>query len=864
MPPVFAASEGKVQSRPPQAEMEIRFRPGSGGGRVEVGVSGAPVVEIPGDTRHDPSFVYQDAAVAVRIFPPGSTTPLVTAGKSRFPASSDRVVVVGFTIPAGASGAWRCVIKNTGPTSILCDGLVVFTALQRRIEETPIAISLLNTALSGVLRAVGVRVRFNGGTATVGVSPELRAIIGNAVADRTFELDTDVRDVNLDTLQVEAINLPNARPGLRLRADFETIGPVELERSFDLPIASIGPIALRKQLTLGFDLQQARLEITIELVSEGPLDRRRIVPRLVSIEPRIEVEGNDVVEFLRDVADVIDVAVPRFEVPDFDDWATDALRDELEAMLTSSAFRDRVGTYLTESFMFLAERDHRFHGLRSDGQSFIVEHTDPAAAPLAVSPGLSPVTTSAPAPPRRAGRAGDESMARLARIDRIVVLMLENRSFDHVLGHLALDGRRDVDGLTGREANTAPGNVRVGVNPLVGSSFLYDPAHDIDEVLDQIGDGSMNGFLESFVERFPTAELAGERRRTPLSYLTGSQLWATGFLAEHYLTCNRWFCSFPGATQPNRFCTLSGRTDGRGNLAPGDRDLGYLRLPTIFEALTVAGVDWAYYEHDVGFLRFYDRYRIDSDHVRPIGSPDPTADRTGGRGFFERARQGRLPQVVFIDPDFVQIPPQHLANDDHPPADISRGQALIASIYDALVRQPGNRFANTMFVVTYDEHGGFYDHVAPPGSRPPFAGVAPAGAGFAPVLRPGAGPNVHPETAMMGPRVPTLVISPQVGAGVASDVVFDHTSIGRTILLRFLGADAPFLGSRMAVANHLGQVLAPEVRTDRPVLATSTPPTDPDDDVPDGGQLPIVARRRGPAPLDDFHEAIRRFGRAPR
>jgi phospholipase C len=252
--------------------------------------------------------------------------------------------------------------------------------------------------------------------------------------------------------------------------------------------------------------------------------------------------------------------------------------------------------------------------------------------------------------------------------------------------------------------------------------------------------------------------------------------------------------------------------------------------------------------------------------VLPIGSRDPELDTPEGDSFFARARSGTLPPVVFIDPDFVQIPPQRVANDDHPPADVGRGQALIAEIYQALVDQPGDRFANTLFVITYDEHGGFYDHVPPPGASSDLGGVAWDRSGFVPL--PGAaGPfvPVHPDASTYGPRVPTIVISPQVDAGGTTDVLFDHTSIGRTILLRFLGHDDPSLGGRMSVANHLGHVLRSEIRTDRPRLIPIPPPDEPDEpDIPDGGSVPLVPappRRRRPAEPGDFHEAIRRFGR---
>ena len=134
---------------------------------------------------------------------------------------------------------------------------------------------------------------------------------------------------------------------------------------------------------------------------------------------------------------------------------------------------------------------------------------------------------------------------------------------------------------------------------------------------------------------------------------------------------------------------------------------------------------------------------------------------------------------------------------------------------------PGDRFARTLFVVTYDEHGGFYDHVAPPGTsrfqppRPPQEN-APAARGGTVVAAPRRTiDRVHPEAGTYGVRVPALLVSPRVAGDAVTDLELDHTSIAKTILLRFVGTGYRPLGARMAGVHHLGEVLQPRARPDR-------------------------------------------------
>jgi phospholipase C len=308
----------------------------------------------------------------------------------------------------------------------------------------------------------------------------------------------------------------------------------------------------------------------------------------------------------------------------------------------------------------------------------------------------------------------------------------------------------------------------------------FGPHHEHDHVVAQVAGGTMRGFAGDFISRFPNVD-----PQFAMQFYTDEHVPVFDALAATYTICDRWFCSHPGPTQPNRFCTLSGHTPVVDNFAFDDPILGYLRMPTLFDVLTGAGIDWVYYEGDIGFLRTYDRYRLDDEHVIPFDDP---AD-----GFLRRAELGLLPPVTFIDPNFTDIPPAKAANDDHAPADLRQGQRLIRDIHDALTGSV--HWSRTLFVVTYDEHGGFYDHVAPPGTPPSD--------------QPQAVPPVHPTgDSFFGPRVPTFAISPFVGPGRVDSTVFDHTSIAATILRRFVGEIPPELGPRPATANHLGGLLS--------------------------------------------------------
>jgi phospholipase C len=373
----------------------------------------------------------------------------------------------------------------------------------------------------------------------------------------------------------------------------------------------------------------------------------------------------------------------------------------------------------------------------------------------------------------------------LAKIDHIVVLMMENRSFDHMLGgFLKLEqGRADVDGPAADDANEWESK-RYEVHAATSTKLVkeQDPCHSAECVDDQVS-GEMGGFARNYAQtrkkKFP-----GDTPATVMAYHTGAQLPVYAFLAEQFAVCDRWFSSVPGATMPNRCYAIAGRAQGsRDNISPP-----LYHLESFVRHLDRARVSWRWYSHDdVPLLWFIDQYYAASHLSRPA-----YFDRQGligRRSFLQDAAAGKLPAVSWIDPNFVDVSfgPEG-SNDDHPPTDLRAGQDLVLKLFHALVRGP--QWSSTLLVITYDEHGGFFDHVHPEEAE-----------------------DDDPKFRRYGARVPALVISPWVDTRQVSRVTFDHTSIIKTILTRFCRAQdgsIPNMGKRVRAANHLGELLGRE------------------------------------------------------
>ena len=387
----------------------------------------------------------------------------------------------------------------------------------------------------------------------------------------------------------------------------------------------------------------------------------------------------------------------------------------------------------------------------------------------------------------------------LSNIDHIVVLMLENRSFDHMLGYLSLPatlggkGRTDVDGLTGNETNEDENGDPVPVRRMASPKMNGDPCHEWDCVEEQLSNNN-GGFFINY------DKTVASNPEFIMHYFTGADVPVFDHLARDFTICDRWFCSLPGPTQPNRAYSLAGTSDGKKHNFTKKELLKFkgFTSPTIFEKLP-ANVSWQCYSHDISALRFFTKYR--AALIDEIDKVDK---------FFTDAAAGTLANVSWIDPDFGLAYYVGPPNDDHPPHDMRHCQNLASDVYNALLNSP--KWSKTLLIITYDEHGGFYDHVSPREFTPA---------------------DDNQEFAKYGVRVPALVISPWVGkqAAFGSDdhglghdkVVFDHTSILRTILRRFAAdgnGNVPGMTARVDAANDLGALLTEQQpRTD----CTATP-----------------------------------------
>lgn len=353
------------------------------------------------------------------------------------------------------------------------------------------------------------------------------------------------------------------------------------------------------------------------------------------------------------------------------------------------------------------------------------------------------------------------------KIAHLVVLVLENRSFDNILGWLYPD-RDDFDGLIGTEANplTAPdGSVtQIGVwnsNDVTAEAACMpdpDPGELFDDINMQIfglhgrpGDRpTMSGFVDNYARRVPPPKDV----RQIMHCFTPEQVPVLSELARAFGVSDRWFASAPCQTWPNRLFlhtgTAGGRVDNFAIPVP-------FFLPTVFRTLRRHRRKWRVYFHDLPqtaaltnvWHRLWRNFRLFDEFV---------AD----------AQAGRLPTYSFIEPRYYTSmvsgdPP----NDEHPPHNMVYGEQLIAATYNAV--RAGPRWDRTLLVITYDEHGGCYDHVPPPAAvspGPPY----PDGFRF----------------DRFGVRVPTVLISPWIPAGSVvrppeGGPPFDHTSVIATL-----------------------------------------------------------------------------------
>lgn len=418
-----------------------------------------------------------------------------------------------------------------------------------------------------------------------------------------------------------------------------------------------------------------------------------------------------------------------------------------------------------------------------------------------------------------------ESLRRLQGVKHIVVLMMENRSFDQMLGFLQNDGL-DVDGIAGAKPNFdvdgneykpfewGPGETMPPTPPGQEPKIL-DPCHSPSCVANQLRDEN-GGFVKNFAHTRKDkagheVKLGPDFLRVPMGHFGAQHLPVYRHLAHNFCVCDRWHSSIPGDTWPNRLYSLAGREGPSIGHKPGVLSellkdvkgipaLGKIAGAPIFEveAFTrqLHDSQWRWYSHDPATLRAADGYYRDFRHIKrdnfayfnrkKISWETEAAEAAivTHDSFLDDAAKGELRDVSWIDPNFIDLSVnESSSNDDHPPSDVKAGQALVLEIYEALASSPN--WEDTVLVIVYDEHGGFYDHVAPP-----------------PV-------SDRSGYDTLGVRVPALVVGPRVRQFVSHEV-FEHTSLIATILRRFAANPDHAIAAmpeRVGRAPHLGVLL---------------------------------------------------------
>ncbi len=333
-----------------------------------------------------------------------------------------------------------------------------------------------------------------------------------------------------------------------------------------------------------------------------------------------------------------------------------------------------------------------------------------------------------------------------APFDTVVVLMMENRSFDHVLGWLpGANGKQrglrytDTNGIAHETWPLAP--------EWQGCRFS-DPDHSWQGTATQYANGRCDGFLQT----------APPGDRFPIGYYGPKDLPILSALATGYTTFDNYFCSMQGPTWENRLYQLSGTTqvDMPDGFPKTDADRPCTISTTIFDRAAAAGLRAAYYYHGEPMTGLFKSKRYDglSYHVDQ---------------FWTDAREGALANIVFVDPNYTDAAEDDgTSNDYHPKGSVLVAEQFVARVHNTLSRCP--QWDRMVFVLNFDEHGGFFDHVPPPPCRDDTVQ---------------AGPGPHPDLRRLGFRVPAIAMGPFAPRKIESAGPYEHCSILKMIEWRW-------------------------------------------------------------------------------
>lgn len=339
-------------------------------------------------------------------------------------------------------------------------------------------------------------------------------------------------------------------------------------------------------------------------------------------------------------------------------------------------------------------------------------------------------------------------------IKNIVVLVMENRSFDHMLGWMKNSINPSINGVTGKECNplsTKPNYNNKGCVQDKEICFTDDaeyvdpdPGHSFEDVEKQVFGFSSASFpsMNGFVEQAMTINLS----ETVMKGFKPQNVPIYAELVREFSVFDRWFSSIPGPTQPNRLFVYSATSHGSTSHVKKQLAIGYPQK-TIFDSIHESGLDFGIYFQNIPTTLFYRNLRklkyIFKFHQYSLK-------------FKRDAKNGKLPHLSVIEPRYFDLK-FFPGNDDHPSHDVANGQKLVKEVYETLRSSP--QWNQTLFVITYDEHGGFYDHV-----QTPFLNV------------PNPDGNTGPPPSFfkfdrLGVRVPTIMVSPWIKKGTGEPPV---------------------------------------------------------------------------------------------
>jgi phospholipase C len=398
----------------------------------------------------------------------------------------------------------------------------------------------------------------------------------------------------------------------------------------------------------------------------------------------------------------------------------------------------------------------------------------------------------------------------LDSLQHIVVLMMENRSFDHMLGSLkAADSR--IDGVTSQMSNPDTTGATVKPQPSAESQGQLDPDpdHHFPAVDLQIfgGDTSANRApnMQGFIKSYFNQRRDVEHSQKIMYYFKQSDLPVLTTLALEFAVFNRWFASIPGPTICNRAFAHYGTSFGRVDMNPFDVIEPF---KSIYSRLINAT------PNHTAKVYYYDTTSSTMEVVNLLQN-EPQLFGTY-KQFLSDCAKGLLPDYSFVEPNYNDHTTdigEEVANDQHPDHDIQAGELLIAEVYMALKDSP--LWPNTALLVVYDEHGGIYDHVVPP-ACPKDKFSAPANS---------TGTGAAFDFDRLGVRVPAILISPWIPKGTIVNRVFDHASIPATVTKFFLG-DYPAVSPRESSADVFIEPQGQSVDPARNLLSLATMRTD--------------------------------------